>query len=238
MTDVSVVVPVYRNADTLAELHRRVASTLDAGRLSFELILVNDACPEGSARVIDEIAHRDGRVRTLTMPSNRGQHRALLAGIRLSTARWTVLIDADLQDPPEAIPLLIREGERGYPVVFSERRGNYEPAFRQISGKIYRQVLHIMTGLPRGAGAFLAIRRDVVERLLLLEGPEPFIVPMVWCTGFPSSSVPVERAFRKSGSSGWSELGRLGAAWSAFSWVLWNKTRALRTAREIRPTLR
>ena len=237
MTDLSVVVPVYRNADTLAELHRRVASTLDGEHLAFELILVNDGCPEGSAGIIKELARHDRRVRTLTMPSNSGQHRALLAGIRLSTGRWTVLMDADLQDPPEAIPLLIREGERGYPVVFSERRGHYESMFRLMSGKIYRRVLHIMTGLPRGAGAFMAIRREVVERLLQLEGPEPFIVPMIWCTDFPSSSVPVERAFRERGSSGWSEWRRLRAAWHAFAWVLWHKTRALRTAREARPTL-
>ena len=238
MIDVSVVVPVYRNADTLAELHRRIAATLDAEGLAFELILVNDACPGGSAAVIDQLARQDTRVRTLANPTNRGQHRALLAGIPLSTGRWTVLMDADLQDPPEAIPLLIREGERGYPIVFSERVGAYESAARLISGKLYRHILHIFTGLPLGAGAFAAIRREVVERLLLLEGPEPFIVPMIWCTGFPSSSVPIERASRESGTSSWSQGRRLRAAWNGFAWVLWHRSRALRTLGGARPTLR
>lgn len=236
MIDVSVVVPVYRNAETLAELHRRIAAALEAESLAFELIFVNDACPDGSAEVIEELAQRDSRVRTLASPSNRGQHRALLAGITLSSGRWTVLMDGDLQDPPEAIPLLIREGERGHPIVFSERRGAYESAFRLISGKLYRHILHILTGLPRGAGAFVAIRREVVERLLLLEGPEPFIVPMIWCTGFPSSSVPVERARRESGRSSWTQRRRMRAAWSGFTWAMWHMTRALRTPRGTHPT--
>jgi len=237
MTDVSVVVPVYRNAETLGELHRRIVSTLGAGSLTFELIFVNDGCPEGSAGVIEEIMRGDERVRVVMNASNTGQHRALLSGIRHSTGRWTVLMDADLQDPPEAIPLLIREGERGYPAVFSERRGRYESTFRLTCAKIYRRLLHTMTGLPPGAGAFVAIRREVVERLLLLDGPEPFIVPMIWCTGAAASSVPVERAFRESGGSGWSEWRRLRAAWNAFSWVLWHRTRPLRMARHPRPTL-
>src|SRR5258706_12041546 len=98
MTDVSVVVPVYRNAATLDELHRRIACTLDGARLTFELILVDDGCPEGSGTVIEEIMRRDTRVRAVIKHSNRGQHRALLSGIRQSTGRWTVLMDADLQD--------------------------------------------------------------------------------------------------------------------------------------------
>lgn len=231
MTDVSVVVPVYRNANTLGELHRRLVSTLESERLTFELILVNDACPDGSAAVIEDLVRRDHRVRAVTMACNGGQHRALLAGIRLSTGRWTVLMDGDLQDPPEAIPLLIAEGGRGYPAVFSGRRGQYEPAFRMMSAKIYRRLLHLATGLPSDAGAFVAIRREVVERLLLLDGPEPFIVSMIWCTGVPMSSVPITRSPRKGGESAYSEGRRLRAAWHAFSWIFWWKTRALRVSR-------
>jgi glycosyltransferase involved in cell wall biosynthesis len=237
MIDLSVVVPVFRNAGTLSELHRRVVSTLEAENFTFELILVNDACPEGSREVISTLEQIDERVRCVVMPSNTGQHRALLSGIRVATGRWTVLMDADLQDPPEAIPSLIREGERGYPAVFSERRGDYESAYRMFSGKLYRLLLHLMTGLPRGAGAFVAMRREVVDRLLRLEGPEPFIVPMIWCTGLPTSSVPVERAVREGGTSAWSEWRRLRATFHAFSWVLRHRIRALRMAREARPTL-
>lgn len=237
MIDLSVVVPVYRNAKTLSELHRRLVSTLEAERLVFELILVNDACPEGSAEVMEGLARRDQRVRTLTMPVNCGQHRALLAGIRLSTGRWTVLMDGDLQDPPEAIPSLIREGERGYATVFSERRGQYESKFRMASAQVYRHLLHVMTGLPRGAGAFVAVRREVVERLLVLDGPEPFIVSMIWCTGLPASSVPVTRAPTPDGRSSYSEWQRLKAAWHAFSWVFWWKLRGARMAREAPATL-
>src|SRR5258708_1023779 len=181
MYDVSVVVPVYKNADTLRELHARLVSALEREAGSFELILVDDACPARSGEVISDIAHSDSRVRSITLSTNSGQHRALLAGIAAATGRWTVLMDADLQDPPEAIPLLIAEGERGHPVVFAGRRGQYEAVSRMFSARLYRKLLHMMSGIPRDAGAFVILRRDVIEKLVALEGPEPFIVSMIWC---------------------------------------------------------
>jgi glycosyltransferase involved in cell wall biosynthesis len=223
MPDVSVVVPVYRNADTLRKLHTRLASALEREALSFELILVDDACPARSGEIIADIAHSDSRVRSITLSTNSGQHRALLAGIAAADGRWTVLMDADLQDPPEAIPLLIAEGDRGHPVVFAGRRGRYESASRMFSARLYRKLLHTMSGIPRDAGAFVILRRDVKEKLVALEGPEPFIVSMIWCTGFPLISIPVARVPRATGESAYSGLRRLRSAWRAFYWIFWQK---------------
>ena len=223
MHDVSVVVPVYRNADTLRELHARLVSALEREARSFELILVDDACPARSGEIIEDIAHSDPRVRLITMQTNSGQHRAFLAGIAAASGRWTVLMDADLQDPPEAIPLLIAEGERGHPVVFAGRRGRYQSAPRMFSARLYRKLLHMMSGIPRDAGAFVILRRDVIDKLVALEGPEPFIVSMIWCTGFPLISIPVARVPRATGESAYSGLRRLRSAWRAFHWILWQK---------------
>ena len=223
MPDVSIVVPVYKNADTLRELHSRLASALERDALSFELIFVDDACPARSGEIIDDLTRGDTRARSIAMPTNSGQHRALLAGIAAATGRWTVLMDADLQDPPEAIPLLIAEGERGHPVVFAGRRGRYESASRRFSARLYRRLLHTMSGIPRDAGAFVILRRDVVEKLMALDGPEPFIVAMIWCTGFPMVSIPVARAPRAAGESAYSGLKRLRSAWRAFYWIFWQK---------------
>lgn len=224
--DVSVVVPVYGNADTLHELHQRTAGALQKAQLTFELILVDDACPRGSASVIDEIGRSDARVNAAHLGLNVGQHRALLAGLKLSTGRWAVLMDADLQDPPEAIPMLVEEGERGYPVVFAGRRGNYQSPSRMMSGRMYRTILHLSSGLPRDAGAFVAIRRDAVERLLSLRGPAPFIPAMLSCIGLPLKSVPVARARRPAGESAYSPLLRMRSARRAFAWILWRRTHA------------
>ena len=227
----SVVVPVYRNADTLRELHARVATTLEGAALSFELIMVDDACPAGSGAVMNEIARGDSRVRVVTMPANSGQHRALLAGIAVGTGEWTVLMDGDLQDPPEAIPQLIAAGEGGYTVVYAGRRGKYQSSRRLFSARIYRKVLHVASGIPRDAGLFVAMRRTVAERLLTLDGPEPSINSMIWCTGSRMTSIPVLRASRAIGVSSYSGWKRLRAAWRAFAWILWWKTRLPRGAR-------
>jgi polyisoprenyl-phosphate glycosyltransferase len=231
MKDVSIVVPVYRNADTLRELHARVATTLEDAALSFELIMVDDACPAGSGAIMKEIARGDNRVRVVSMAANGGQHRALLAGIAVASGAWTVLMDADLQDPPEAIPRLIAAGASDYAVVYAGRRGKYESSRRLLSGRVYRRVLHVVTGIPRDAGLFVAMRRNVVERILSLDGPEPSVNSMIWCTRLPMTSVPIARAPRVFGVSSYSGWKRLRAAWRAFAWILWWNTRLPRGSR-------
>jgi glycosyltransferase involved in cell wall biosynthesis len=221
MIDVSVVVPVYKNADTLQELHDRVHSSLDDAGLSYELILVNDGCTNGSARVVDDLARSFSTVRAVHLSKNEGQHRALLAGLRIARGRWAVFMDGDLQDPPEAIRQLIDEGERGNPVVFAGRRGKYESPSRMISAKLYRGIMHLASGLPRDAGAFVAVNRDAIDRILSLRGPSPFIPTMIWCTGLPMTSIPVERSVRRRGKSAYSSGRRARAAARAFAWILW-----------------
>jgi glycosyltransferase involved in cell wall biosynthesis len=223
LIDVSVVVPVYHNAETLGDLHARVATALKEAKLTHELILVDDACTAGSARVIDDLARSDEKVRAVHLAKNSGQHRALLAGLRIAQGRWAVFMDADLQDPPEAIPTLIEEGERGNPVVFAGRRGRYESRSRMLSAKVYRTLLHFVSGLPRDAGAFIAINRETIDRLLALRGPAPFIPTMIWCTGMPLTSIPIERSLRPRGASSYSSFRRLGSARRAFAWILWKR---------------
>src|SRR5947208_8027998 len=105
MSELSVVVPVYGNAATLDQLYRRVSSA--AAGWDLQLILVDDASPDDSRRVISELAARDPAVEPLSLARNVGQHAAVLEGMRHAQGRWTVVMDADLQDPPEAIPVLI-----------------------------------------------------------------------------------------------------------------------------------
>ncbi|HEX7525198.1 MAG TPA: glycosyltransferase, partial [Gaiellaceae bacterium] len=102
----SVVVPVYRNAATLRELHARLGEVLpELDRR--ELIFVNDGCDDGSGAVLRDLAEADRTVVVVELEANRGQHSAVLAGLERSRGEWTIVLDADLQDPPEAIPALI-----------------------------------------------------------------------------------------------------------------------------------
>jgi polyisoprenyl-phosphate glycosyltransferase len=216
MRKVSVVVPVYRNADTLRELHRRIAAALDGEEL--EIVMVDDASPDSSAEVIAEIARGDPRVRSVELESNIGQHRAVLRGLEAARGDLATVMDADLQDPPEAIPRLLAELERGGEVVFAGRRGAYESVGRLAASRVFKRLLAAGTGVPRDAGMFFAIDRRGVEKLLRMSGPPPFVVAMIGRAGLEARSIPVERA-PANGQSAYSPGKRLRAALRGLRWT-------------------
>ncbi len=218
---VSVVVPVYRNAETLRELHRRVTEAL-AGH-THELVFVDDGCDAGSGAVLRELADADANVDIVELGTNGGQHAAVLAGLERARGEWMVVLDADLQDPPEAIPELLAARESGADAVFAGRRGNYESRFRLLTGRGYRRLLALLTGVPADAGIFVAVSRPMRDRLLELqrEAPNrrPSVVAMIGCAGLPVASVPVARAARAVGESEYSGAKRLRVALDAIVWA-------------------
>ena len=216
---VAVVVPVFRNADTVSELHARLDAALAGEAVRF--VYVNDACPDGSAAALADLASHDPRVDVVSLPRNGGQHRAILAGLARADAEWTVVLDADLQDPPEAVPrLLARARAGGVEAVFGGRRGRYEPRLRLVTSRLFKYTVALLTGLPRDAGLFVVLHRRLVERLLALRGPEPFLTAMIACTKASTASVAVERAARPSGRSAYRSTDRLRAASRAVPWLL------------------
>jgi dolichol-phosphate mannosyltransferase/undecaprenyl-phosphate 4-deoxy-4-formamido-L-arabinose transferase len=224
--EVSVVLPVYRTGGALRELHRRLDAVL--GPRLRELVLVDDACPEGSGLVIAELADRDTRVRPITLARNRGQHRAVLAGLRATTGTWSLVMDADLQDPPEAIPpLLDRASAGGVDAVFAGRRGRYESPLRLLTSRLYKRLLGRLVGVPADAGTFVVLSRPLVDKLVEMGGPSPSLVAMIGCAGVVTTSVPVERAPRFEGRSAYSHAARLRSAVQALRWVAWWRLRGV-----------
>ncbi|HEY0077087.1 MAG TPA: glycosyltransferase family 2 protein [Pyrinomonadaceae bacterium] len=218
--EISVVVPVYRNADTLRELHRRLRRTMTERQLSYEIIFVEDCCPAGSLEVLKELAQRDARAAVLSLAANVGQHSAVLVGLRYSRGRWTIVMDADLQDPPEAVPLLLDAADESVGAVFAGRRGRYESFSRLLTSRLFKGLLHLLCGVPRDAGIFVALSRPLVERLLKMRAGRPFVVSMIGCAGLPMLSLPVERSRRATGESAYNFRGRLRSASRAIVWVL------------------
>jgi hypothetical protein len=220
--DVSIILPVYRNADTLEKLHGRISQALGSQKLSFEMICVIDACPSGSQSVIEGLAQRDARVRGFELRRNCGQHAAVLVGLAQSQAPWTVIMDADLQDPPEAIPVLLARAQEteGVAAVFASRRGRYESLGRHFTSRLFKALIRYLCNVPPGAGIFVAINSTTRETLLAMKGPYPFIVAMIGCTGLPLESVPVMRSPRENGSSAYSAWGRLKSGWRAVWWAV------------------
>ncbi|WP_336031064.1 glycosyltransferase [Geodermatophilus sp. FMUSA9-8] len=218
---VAVVAPVYGNEATLRPLAARLAAALD-GR-DWRLRLVVDASPDASLAVAREVAAGEPRVAVTALEVNVGQHRALATGLAAEDADAWVCLDADLQDPPEAVPLLLdrlAQGDVG--AVFAGRRGRYESPVRRLTGELHRRVAARLTGLPPDAGAFLAmgpaVRSAVVG--LVLDGGAPSVVLAVGRAGVRSASVPVTRDRRPAGSSAWTARARLRQSARSLAWAV------------------
>jgi glycosyltransferase involved in cell wall biosynthesis len=222
MRRVALVVPVYRNADTLEPLAERLAAALP-GR-DWALRLVVDACPAGSGPVARRLASADERVRVTELPVNGGQHAALARGLadEADADAW-VCLDADLQDPPEAVPALLdrlASGDVG--AVFAGRRGAYESLLRRATGTLHRRVAARLTGLPPDAGAFVAMDRAVRTAVVteVLAGRAPSVVLAVARARRPVVSVPVVRDVRAHGTSSWTTAARLRQSLRSLTWAL------------------
>lgn len=218
---VAVVVPVYGNAATLRPLVERLAAALD-GR-DWRLRLVVDASPDDSLDVAAELARADRRIAVTALVSNVGQHAALVHGlVDEPDADVWVCLDADLQDPPEAVPGLLDRLARGdVGAVFAGRRGRYESRLRQTTGAAHRWLAARLTGLPPDAGAFLALRPEV--RAAVVRERAPSVVLAVGASGHPVTSVPVARDPRPVGGSAWSGRARLAQSVRSLVWAVRNR---------------
>ena len=219
---VAVVVPVYRNADTLGPLAERLSAALEGRR--WRLRLVIDASPDDSAAVARELAAGDRRIAVTGLTVNAGQHAAIAEGLAAEPdADAWVCLDADLQDPPEAVPLLLDRlaaGDVG--AVFAGRRGAYESLSRRLTGTVHRRVAARLTGLPPDAGAFFAMDAAVRGAVLTAVAAEgaPSVVLGVARAGVPVVSVPVVRDQRPTGTSAWTARARLSQSARSLVWAM------------------
>lgn len=221
---VAVVVPVYGNEATLPALAARVAGAL--GDRPWRLRLVVDGSPDASLAVARRLAAADPRIAVTNLPVNRGQHRALAQGLADEPAAtaWACL-DADLQDPPEALPLLLdRLAAWDVAAVFAGRRGAYEPAGRLATGRVHRSLLARLTGLPPDAGAYVVLGAEGRRAVLDLGGPS--IVAAIGIAGVPVVSIPVERAPRPVGRSAWTSATRMRQSARTLVWAAARRSRA------------
>lgn len=213
--DLAIIVPVYRNRETLQELTARLHDALDARRISHRVVLVDDACPEGSGRTLDRLALTDDRILALHLDANRGQHRAVLAGLAHADSKWVVVMDADLQDSPECVPQLLEAARKHEAIVFAGRRGRYESAGRLLTSYVYRLILPLIAGVPRDSGMFFAAPWRIAPILLSMDLPTPHIVVMLGFTGVQVRSIPVQRSRRLLGESSHSSISRLRSGLAA-----------------------
>jgi len=138
---ISFVVPVYRSAESLPELHSRLVAEFGAAPAEFELIFVEDCGGDDSWGVIQQLGAQDSRVRGFRMSRNYGQHNALLCGIRAARGDVVVTLDDDLQHPPEEIPKLLAKLEAGYDVVYGPPEREQHGLLRDLASQITKLAL-------------------------------------------------------------------------------------------------
>ncbi|UOY01955.1 glycosyltransferase [Blastococcus sp. PRF04-17] len=219
---VAVVVPVHGNETTLRPLAQRLGTAL-AGR-DWRLRLVIDASPDDSGAVAGALAGDDHRIGVTWLTVNVGQHAALAHGLAAEPeADAWVCLDADLQDPPEAVPALLDRLAAGdVSAVFAGRRGRYESRMRRLTGTVHRRVVARLTGLPPDAGAFLAMDAAVRDAVVsaVRDRDAPSVVLAVGRSGRPVTSLPVERDVRAEGRSAWSGRARLRQSVRSLVWAV------------------
>lgn len=201
--EISVVVPVYGCESCLRALYERLASALASIAASFELILVDDRSRQNDWAVIESLAARDERVRGVRLCRNFGQHHAIAAGLGFAEGRWVVVMDCDLQDPPEEIPLLYRKALEGYPAVFARRQNRKDAAAKRWLSRAFNCVHGALGGFESDAsiGNFSIISRKVVLQLReFRERTRNYGMQVHWL-GFSTAYLDIEHAVRHSGKS-------------------------------------
>lgn len=196
---VSVVVPMYRTAAHLPELLRR----LDEAVPGAEVVLVDDRCPEGSADLAAGLDTRSLHLVIRRLSANIGQHGAVHVGLAAATAPVVAVMDADLQDRPEALPALLA-ALAAHPeadAVCAARAGQYEGLGRRCTARGYRATARVLSGgrIPRGAGMFLVARRSAVDAVRALDDPLAPLVPALAAARCRLLAQPVPRDPRADG---------------------------------------
>ena len=150
---ISLVIPVYRSAESLPELHQRIAAVFDAHKGGFEILFVEDCGGDESWEVIGRLAKSDARVRGFRMSRNYGQHNALLCGIRYARGDVIVTIDDDLQHPPEEVPKLITRLNQGFDVVYGPPEREQHGLLRDLASKLTKYGLESAMGAANASKA-------------------------------------------------------------------------------------
>jgi len=201
----SVIVPVYRSEEILPETHRRLSETLSAlaPGLEHEIIFVNDGSPDRALEVLRAIAAQDAHVRVLSLSRNFGHQVAITAGLDAARGDAAVIIDDDLQDPPEVIAGMVGKWREGYQVVHcvrSERNG--ETFLKRWSAAAYYRVMQWLsdTALPLDSGDFRLIDRAVIDALVRMREESRYVRGMVAWTGFRQCELPYVREARFAGT--------------------------------------
>lgn len=201
--DISVVVPVYGCRAAVRELYERLIKSLEVITKDFEIILVNDSCPQNSWEIIEQLCAEDTRVKGIELARNFGQIKAITAGLDYSKGDWVVVMDCDLQDRPEEIINLYNKAQEGYDVVFARRANRKDSFMKVLVSKIFYKIYNFASdgNYDPAICNFSISKRIVIENYCKMrELHRAFVIYVKWL-GFRQATIDVEHNERKEGKS-------------------------------------
>ena len=200
----SIVIPVYNEAEVLPSLYDRLTRVMEGLVESYEIIFVNDGSRDDSTMLLRDFQDRDARVKFLSFSRNFGHQIAITAGLDYSSGQAAVVMDADLQDPPEVIPRLIEQWRKGYDIVFAVRaKRQGEGFFKRATAALFYRLFRRMAGteILLDAGDFRLMSRRAVEALQSIRERNRFIRGLAGWIGFRQTAVTYVRDVRQAGET-------------------------------------
>src|SRR5512140_614318 len=212
--DISVVVPLYNEAESLKELHQQIRSTLGRMGMRYEILFVDDGSTDRSFQVLRDLKRQDRHVKIIRFRRNYGKSAALSVGFDKAMGNMVVTMDADLQDDPSEIPALRRKVEEGFDLVSGWKRVRRDPITKTIPSRFFNFITRMMTGIKIhdfNCG-LKAYRRDVVKTVKVYGELHRYIPVLAHWEGFRIGEIPVQHRPRKFGKT---KFG-LGRFWKGF----------------------
>ena len=211
----SIVVPMLNEEENIQELHRRIGATLDPCDVRWELIFVDDGSTDNSETILRELHAHDLRVRVLFLSRNFGHEAACTAGLDAAEGDAIVLMDADLQDPPEMLPAMIERWKQGFDIVSGKRTSRAgEGIAKRVSAWMFYRIMRklVRWEFPQDIGNFRLMDRAVVHAFRKFPERNRFVRALTAWTGFRQTTVEFDRARRHAGTTKYNAIRVLGLA--------------------------
>ncbi len=206
MKDLSIIIPIYNEAGNIQVLFERLSNVVRDMNLNVEYVFVNDGSRDNSIDLIKGVAKTNSEVHYLDFSRNFGHQVAVAAGLDYCTGKSAVIIDADLQDPPELIANLVSKWKEGYEVVYAKRRSREGESFlKKFTAKLFYRTLKRITSIniPVDTGDFRIIDRKVIDVLKKMPEQQKFLRGQISWIGFRQTYIEYDRDERHSGASGY-----------------------------------
>ena len=226
MVDLSIISPVYGCAGCLESLHHRVSQTVRSLGLSYEIVFVDDRGPDDSWLVMSALARTDpAHVRAIRLSRNFGQQYAISAGLAECRGRAAVVLDCDLQEPPEVITRLYEKYREGHEVVLARRLARKHQSYKRLTSWAYSRIMQFLTGqsISSDFGSLSLIGRPVIDQFVLMKDVNRHYVAILFWLGFDPVTIDYEHQPRAIGQSSYNltKLIRLGMQGLFFQTTRW-----------------